>query len=49
MLEALTSGFGQVIVPKMLVVSGDAAEVTLMLWLLVVGVNAQRWTEQAGS
>ncbi|HEV2493530.1 MAG TPA: DUF4386 domain-containing protein [Terriglobia bacterium] len=25
------------------------AEISLMLWLLVVGVNAQRWKEQAGA
>ena len=28
---------------------GILAEASLMLWLLVVGVNAQRWTEQASA
>jgi len=30
-------------------VVGFAAEASLMLWLLVMGVNAQRWNEKAGS
>ena len=29
-------------------VLGVLAEVSLLLWLLVVGVNPQRWKEQAG-
>lgn len=28
-------------------VLGVVAEVSLMLWLLVMGVNAERWREQA--
>jgi hypothetical protein len=28
-------------------VLGILAEVPLMLWLLVMGVNAERWNEQA--
>ena len=30
-------------------VVGIVAEGALMLWLLVMGVNSQRWTEQAGA
>ena len=30
-------------------VPGFLAEVALMLWLLVMGVNSQRWNEQAGA
>ncbi len=30
-------------------VLGVAAEAGLMLWLLVMGVNSRRWTEQAGA
>jgi hypothetical protein len=30
-------------------VVGFVAEASLMLWLLVMGVNAQRWTEQVGA
>ncbi len=30
-------------------VSGFIAELVLMLWLLVMGVNAQSWREQAGA
>ena len=30
-------------------VVGIVAEASLMLWLLVMGVNARRWNEQAGS
>jgi Domain of unknown function (DUF4386) len=92
LLEALTAGFGEVIVPSWLVVSGNATataanilgherlfwlgfasrssglrsmpplahylypfiaaasalgEIPLELWLIVMGVNAQRWKEQA--
>ncbi|MGO9948747.1 MAG: DUF4386 family protein [Steroidobacteraceae bacterium] len=32
--------------PKIL---GFVAEASLMLWLIVKGVNAQRWKEQAGA
>jgi hypothetical protein len=34
--------------PYILVV-GFVAELLLMLWLLVKGVNVQRWREQAGA
>ena len=30
-------------------VVGFAAEASLMLWLLVMGVNGQRWNEKAGA
>ena len=30
-------------------VVGFAAEASLMLWLLVMGVNVQRWNEKAGA
>lgn len=34
---------------RYLMVLGFVAEMALMLWLLVRGVNAQRWKEQAGA
>jgi len=33
--------------PAIAVASG-LAELSLMLWLIVLGVNAERWEEQAG-
>jgi hypothetical protein len=30
-----------------ILVLGFVAELALMLWLLVIGVNVQRWNEQA--
>jgi len=30
-------------------ITGIVAEGSLMLWLLVMGVNVQRWNEQAGT
>jgi hypothetical protein len=50
----LTNSFAHFVSPPVgarvfpfLVVSG-IAEVSFCLWLLVVGVNVQRWKEQAG-
>jgi hypothetical protein len=42
----MVPSFGRMLFPFIAAASG-VAEVPLMLWLLVVGVNEQRWAEQA--
>ncbi|HEV2583255.1 MAG TPA: hypothetical protein VGT44_20510, partial [Ktedonobacteraceae bacterium] len=34
---------------SLIAVGSGLAEIPLMLWLLIVGVNAQRWKEQASA
>lgn len=41
-------GFAALLIPYILAPSG-VAELSLCLWLLVVGVNVQRWQEQANA
>ena len=47
-LTSLSPPFANYLSPYNLAV-GALAELTLTLWLLVMGVNAQRWKEQAGA
>jgi uncharacterized protein DUF4386 len=44
----LSPGFAAHLLPYILV-PGGLGELSLCLWLLVMGVNAQRWTEQAST
>jgi hypothetical protein len=46
-LTFLSPSFGAKYLPY--IVAADIGEILLILWLLVMGVNEQRWNEQAGT
>jgi hypothetical protein len=48
-LTFLSPAFGERLFFPYLMIAGLVGEGSLTLWLLVFGVNAQRWSEQAGA
>jgi hypothetical protein len=48
-LTFLSPPLAQYLFPNVLTPAGALGEFSLMLWLLVFGVNSQRWRQQAGA
>jgi hypothetical protein len=48
-LTFLSPPLANYLFPRVLMPAGALGEGSLVLWLLVMGVNAQRWKEQAGA